>query len=68
MPTKAMNSTSSGYFLSGGELLATDIGTPEYLYTNTKSIANFLDGNISLTSPSWGSSVNSLLTNHEDFK
>lgn len=68
MPTKAMNSTSSGYFLSGGELLATDRGTPEYLYTNTKSITNFLDGNISLKSPSWGSSVNSLLNNHKDFK
>lgn len=68
MPTKAMNSTSSGYFLSGGEMLASDRGNPEYLYINTKSIANYLDGSMSLKSPSWGASVDILLSNHKDFK
>ena len=49
-------------------LLSTDKNSPEYLYTNKRSLACFLDGSINLKSASWGSSVGSLISNDSNFE
>ena len=68
MSTKTMNSGSSGFVLEYGSLLSTNKNSPEYIYTNKRSLACFLDGSINLKSASWGSSTDILISNDANFE
>jgi prepilin-type N-terminal cleavage/methylation domain-containing protein len=68
MATKKRNSGSSGEVLEYGEFASNDKNSPEYIYSNKKGIACFLEGNISFKSISWGSSVDILIQNQYNFE
>jgi prepilin-type N-terminal cleavage/methylation domain-containing protein len=68
MATKKRNSGSSGEVLQYGSYTSNDRKSPENLYTFNRGLACFLEGNISLKSASWGSSVDTFISNQFNFK
>jgi len=67
MPTKAMSSTSSGSDLEETDWTSNSHNAAEYIYTNNKAIAGFLNGSVTLKSKSWGLSVNGLVSERSNF-
>ena len=70
MPTKRSGdgqTNSSGHKLAGGDI---DGGRscPEYIYTNNKSFACFLDGHVNFKSPAWGDAMDADFDNENNFK
>jgi len=68
MSTKKRNSGSSGEVLQYGDFSSTDKNSPENVYTLNRGLACFLEGNISLKLASWGSSVDSYISNRYNFE
>ena len=68
MATKKRNSGSSGEVLEYGDFSSNNKNSPEKVYLRNKGLACFLEGNISIKSASWGSSVDILIQNQFNFE